>query len=301
MKTSTIAIALAPAAASAQWWGGAPECAQTCLSSAWSSASATAASATGGNGWWPQQSDYCADDKRSNVQDCLAKDCSATPTAVSSYSSLASSLCSAWASCTAAGSTGAQTFTYPGGPVTWGAPGGWSGAGGNGNGPRGGNFGGSGGFGGWGGDSSDSKVWSEWADAYSGSKTWTGGVVTVTGCVGNGSPWFAGPGGGWNNLGGFNGWVGWGKGWSWGSTVTQTVTYTTTLSDGKVSEFTGLATVAAAVSGDLTTSTTLGAATATSTSSDSAGARVGGSSEGGIVTGMMGVALGAVILVAGML
>lgn len=300
MKTSAVAIALAPAAASAQWWGGAPECAQTCLSSAWSSVSATAA-ATGGNGWWPKQSDYCADDKRSNVQDCLAKDCSATPTAVSSYSSLASSLCSAWSSCTAAGSTGVQTITYPGGPVTWGAPGGWSGMGGNVNGPRGGNFGGPGGAGGWGGDSSDSKVWSEWADAYSGSKTWTGGVVTVTGCVGNGSPWFAGPGGGWNNMGGFNGWVGWGKGWHWGSTVTETVTYTTTLSDGKVSEFTGLATVAAAVSGDLTTSTTLGAATSTHTSSDNAGARIGGSSEGGIVTGMMGIALGAVVLVAGML
>lgn len=32
MKTSAVAIALAPAAASAQWWGGAPECAVSWLS-----------------------------------------------------------------------------------------------------------------------------------------------------------------------------------------------------------------------------------------------------------------------------
>ncbi|KAI1854283.1 hypothetical protein JX265_000691 [Neoarthrinium moseri] len=294
MKTSSIAAVLAPSAASAQWWGGAPECAQSCLSSAyWGSASATTSA------YWPAQSEYCASDKGDQVSSCVNAGCASTSTAWASYSSLSSSLCSQWESCTSAGSTGVQTITYPSGSVTWGAPGGWpTGKGGPGNwgGPSG--PGGPGGAGGWAGVEGN-QVWSEWAAAYSGSKTWSGGVVTVTGCVGNGSPWYAGPNGGWNDHGGFNGWVGWGAGWSQGPTVTTTVTYTTTDAQGSESVYTGLATVAAAVSGDITTTQTLGSQTAGPTATHNAAP--GGRAEGSAVTGMMGVALGAVVAVAGML
>ncbi|KAK8024182.1 hypothetical protein PG993_012248 [Apiospora rasikravindrae] len=307
MKTSTMVAVLAPSVASAQWWNGAPECAHTCLSSAY--AAATSASSTSGNNapFWPAQSDYCNSDKGKQISSCLASGCKATPTAVSSYAKLSSSLCSQWAECTSAGSTGIHTVTLPGGPVTWGAPGGW----GPSNGPNGGshNFGpgGNGGFGGnqnWGGNNAQ---WSEWASAYSGSKTWTGGVVTVTGCMNDGSPWFSGPGCGWNDRGGFNGWVGWGNGWKWGATETSTVTITTkdANNNNAVTTFTGLATVAAAISGDLTTSTTIGIATSTGSANGNGAARIGGSpvgaSEGSMVTGMMGIALGAVIVIAGML
>ncbi|KAK8102723.1 hypothetical protein PG984_015869 [Apiospora sp. TS-2023a] len=317
MKTSTVAAVLSPSVASAQWYSGAPQCAQSCLSSAY--AAATSASSTSGNNapYWPAQSDYCNSDKGNQISSCLADGCKATPTAVSSYAKLSSSLCSQWAECTSAGSTGVHTVTLPGGPVTWGAPGGWGpsngpnggshnfGPGGNGNGQNGGGMSQGGGWGGYGGDNAQ---WSEWASAYSGSKTWTGGVVTVTGCMNNGSPWFSGPGCGWNAHGGFNGWVGWGEGWKWGATETSTVTITTTdaKNNNAVTTYTGLATVAAAISGDLTTSTTIGIATSTASSTNGNGAaRIGGSpmgsSEGSMVTGMMGIALGAVIVVAGML
>ncbi|KAK6856801.1 hypothetical protein PG995_006988 [Apiospora arundinis] len=312
MKTSTVVAALAPAVVSADWWGGAPECAQSCLSSAYASATASASSSSNnGAPYWPAQSDYCNSDKGNKISSCMADGCKATPTAVSSYAKLSSSLCSQWASCTAAGSTGVHTVTLPGGPVTWGAPGGW----GPNNGPNGGskNFGGNGGgMGNWGGNGQNggfgnNQQWSEWASAYSGSKTWTGGVVTVTGCMNDGSPWFSGPGCGWNQHGGFNGWVGWGNGWKWGATTTSTVTVTTTdaANNNAVSTFTGLATVAAAISGDLTTSTTIGIATSTGSANGNGAARVGGSpvggSEGSMITGMMGIGLGAVIVIAGML
>ncbi|ORY67387.1 uncharacterized protein BCR38DRAFT_407366 [Pseudomassariella vexata] len=293
MKASTIAAVLAPSAASANWWGGAPECAQSCLSSAWADATATITSAN----YWPAQSDYCDAGKGSSISSCINNGCSTTPTAISSYGSLSASLCSQYASCTSAGSTGVHTITYSAGPVNWGAPGGWNGGKGFGGGP-GGNWGDNknGSDDGWG-AATDGSYWSEWASAYSGSKTWTGGVVTVTGCVGNGSPWFVGPGCGWNGYGGFNGWVGWGAGWSLGPTTTGTVTYTTTNAQGSGSIYTGVATVAAAVSGTITTTSILGAATATG----NAAARVGQGAEGSVVTGMMGVALGAVVAVAGML
>ncbi|KAI1343404.1 hypothetical protein F5Y15DRAFT_427805 [Xylariaceae sp. FL0016] len=314
MKSSTAVAVLAPSAASAQWWGGAPDCAQSCLSSAWNSASVTTSS------WWPSQSEYCDTDKGNSVSSCIDSACTSTSTAFSSYSSMSSSLCSRYESCTSAGSTGVQTLTYSGGPVTWGAPGGW---GGNGNG-NGKNFGGSGGFGNgdgnggpggnggnggqWGGVNStdQSSYWSEWASAYSGSTTWTGGVVTVTGCAFEGSPWFVGPNCGWNGQGGFNGWVGWGSGWSWGPTSTVTATITTTDSAGATTTETGLATVAAAVSGSMTTSTTI-AASSTPTSTDTVDANAaapklrGPGAEGSIVTVLMGVALGAVVAVAGLL
>ncbi|KAH9905278.1 hypothetical protein F4778DRAFT_700078 [Xylariomycetidae sp. FL2044] len=315
MKTSTVAAALVPSSAALEWFDGAPACGRRCLSSAWgtNSASGTVTS------WWPAQSEYCDTDKGNSVADCFNSACASTSTAFSSYSSLSSSLCSQYESCTSAGSTGVQTLTYAGGPVTWAAPGGW---GGNGKARAGAGPGAPGdpgvaaslnaslgGGGQWGGPSGSdySHYWSEWASAAAGSKTWTGGAVTITGCAFQGSPWFVGPDCGWNEEGGFNGWVGWGAGWSWGPTQTQTVTVTTTDSAGQQTTETGLATVALAVSGSLTTSTTLGAlATSTSGSGDgnengAASARLGGGAEGSAVTLLMGFALGAVVLVAGML
>ncbi|KAI1483271.1 hypothetical protein F4774DRAFT_157248 [Daldinia eschscholtzii] len=305
MKASTVAVVLAPTAASAQWWKGAPGCAQSCLSSAWSSPTATVTSD------WPAQSEYCDSDHGSSINSCISSACatSSSSTAFESYSSLSSSLCSRYSECTSAGSTGVRTVTYSAGPVTWAAPGGWGGGSkafgggpfnngnnGNGNGPPNASAISS---------AVDSyrQYWSEWASAFESSRTWTGGVATVTGCAFDGSPWFVGPGCGWNGLGGFNGWVGWGSGWSWGPTTTETVTFTTTDTAGATTTGTGLAAVALAVSGTLTTSTTLGTPTATDAAASVAGApaRMGPGAEGSIVTGMMGVALGAILIVAGML
>ncbi|KAI1778898.1 hypothetical protein F4818DRAFT_232457 [Hypoxylon cercidicola] len=309
MKASTVAAVLAPSAATAQWWKGAPSCAQSCLSTAWESPSGTVTSG------WPAQSSYCDGDAGSSVGACISSACEAasSSTAYESYSQLSGSLCSRYEACTSAGSTGTRTVTYPGGPVTWAAPGGWGtnaalaaaaghpGIGWGGGGPNNNNNLSASDYG---------QYWSEWASAFESSTTWTGGVATVTGCAFDGSPWFVGPGCGWNGFGGFNGWVGWGDGWSWGPTSTQTVTYTTTDSAGATTTATGLAAVALAVSGTLTTSTTLGAPSATE-SAESGAAPAGGGmaaamvgargAEGSIVTGMMGIALGAIVVIAGML
>ncbi|KAI1077841.1 hypothetical protein F5B20DRAFT_592583 [Whalleya microplaca] len=335
MKAGTLAAALAPCSlTSAEWYDGAPECAQSCLSSAYSPTGSGTISS-----WWPAQSTYCDSDAGSSIGACLSAACSDTPTAYASYADLSTSLCSRYASCTAAGSTGVQTITYPSGPVTWAAPGGWSSASISVSGSfstegvqgtQGSQvFSGSGSnqaqateqaqaqaqggskaltVGGgkqppwdaqqWGGPNDSavaSQYWSEWAAA----STWSGGVVTVTGCAFDGSPWFVGPRCGWNDAGGFNGWIGWGEGWSWGPTSTQTVTFTTTDSAGAGFTGTGLATVAMAVSGTLTTSTTLGAiATSTEGKEENAAAPGMMGSEGGIVTGLMAFGLGAVVVVA---
>ncbi|KAI0425015.1 hypothetical protein F5Y09DRAFT_117869 [Xylaria sp. FL1042] len=297
MKFLALAAAI-PVVTAGQWWNGAPECAQSCLSSAWAGPSGTTTS------WWPQQSEYCDEGKGKTIGDCITSACSATETAYTSYSSLSSSLCSRYASCTSAGSTGVQTLTYSGGPVTWAAPGGWGGRFfPSGRGP------GDGAAGQWGGPNGTdySQYWSDWASAYSGSKTWSGGVVTVTGCAFDGSPWFVGPNCGWNGLGGFNGFVGWGSGWSWGPTQTETVTVTTTDANGKTTTETGVGTVAIAVSGTLTTSSIIGVLaeeTGGSSSSDTPNAAhrmTGPGPEGSIVTVFLGLGLGAVLAVAGML
>ncbi|KAI1391976.1 uncharacterized protein F4822DRAFT_111323 [Hypoxylon trugodes] len=303
MKASTLAAVLAPSIASAQWWKGAPSCAQSCLSSAWQSPSSTVTSG------WPAQSAYCdASGTGPSVGSCISSACSSasSTTAYESYSSLSSSLCSRYSDCTSAGSTGVRTVTYSGGSVTWAAPGGWGSKA----------WGGGPGHNGWGSTSGASsgnasatddpyrQYWSEWASAFASSRTWTGGVATVTGCSFDGSPWYVGPGCGWNGLGGFDGWVGWGSGWSWGPTTTQTVTFTTTDSAGATSTGTGLAAVAMAVSGSLTTSTTLGTPSATASGTENAAVRGPGGvtgAEGSVVTGMMGIALGAILVVAGML
>lgn len=203
--------------------------------------------------------------------------------------------------------------------MTWAAPGGWGGrfhgGGGGGNGGNGGfgpgNYGGPGPQ--WGGPngSDTSKYWSDWASAYSGSKTWTGGVVTVTGCAFEGSPWFVGPGCGWNAVGGFNGFVGWGSGWSWGPTSTQTVTVTTTDTSGVQTTQTAVATVALAVSGTLTSTSVIGAlaqpqqtgSTGDDDAEHNAAPRLAGpgGAEGSVVTIFIGVGLGTVLAIAGML
>ncbi|KAI0021362.1 hypothetical protein F4780DRAFT_790243 [Xylariomycetidae sp. FL0641] len=312
MKYATVAAALAPSAVSAQnWWNGAPECAQSCLSSAFSGGSSGSPSATATSStWWPAQSEYCDGDTGSDVGGCISSACSASssPTAYSSYSAMSSSLCSRYASCTSAGSTGVQTITYPGGPVTWAAPGGWGGDDSKGFGGGHGNGGGFGGQQQWGGGmNGSSQYWSDWASAAAASRTWTGGVATVTGCGAfDGSPWFVGPRCGWNAAGGFDGWVGWGSGWSWGptTTVTDAVVTTTDAAGHTTTQTAALATVALAVSGDLTTSTTLAAAAATSTGDDkdsAAAPRFAPAAEGSVVTVFMGVGLGAVVAVAGML
>ncbi|KAI1163939.1 hypothetical protein F5B18DRAFT_297316 [Nemania serpens] len=305
MLYSTLLAAIAPAVVSANWWSGAPECAQSCLSSAWTVTSGTVTS------WWPQQSEYCDAKKGKSVGSCISGACSKTAAAAAftSYSSLSSSLCSRYASCTSAGSTGVHTLTYAGGPVTWAAPGGWGGKYFSGGHVVPGSGGGAGQWGGPNG-SDYSQYWSDWADAYSGSKTWSGGVVTVTGCAFDGSPWFVGPGCGWNGLGGFNGWVGWGQGWSWGPTETQSVTVTTTDSKGNEVVESGVGNVAVAISGTLTTSSLVGVlaqATGSNGEGDSgstpnAAPRLAGPGpEGSIVTILLGVGLGAVVAVASLL
>lgn len=189
--------------------------------------------------------------------------CAATPTAVASYTSLASSLCSRWSSCASAGSTGVYTVAWPltssdATPTSkrqqFGGPGG-SGPGGSGPGGFGGNGGAPGDFGPWG-------------------STFTNPVVTVTGCAFANSPWVGGAGGA-----GWNGWGDWGAGWTW---TTRTATVTTTVTEagsGNVVVSTGLVAVAEAVSGTVTSTTTLTGTAATATATPSTGG--GGSGDGG--------------------
>jgi hypothetical protein len=84
--------------------------------------------------------------------------------------------------------------------------------------------------------------------------------------------------------------------------ATTTVTATTTVS-GSLATITGLATVAQAVSGDYTMTTTLSdaAATVSSTTGNSAAARRFGGRENGLIFGIMALGLGALALVAMML
>ncbi|KAI1110353.1 hypothetical protein F5Y14DRAFT_465713 [Nemania sp. NC0429] len=301
---------MAPAVVSADWWSGAPECAQSCLSSAWTVTSGTVTS------WWPQQSEYCDADKGSSVDSCISGACGSKASgraARTSYGSLSASLCSRYESCTSAGSTGVHTLTYAGGPVTWAAPGGWGGKYFSGGQVVSGSGGGDGQWGGPNG-SDYSRYWTDWASAYSGSETWSGGVVTVTGCSFDGSPWFVGPGCGWNDRGGFDGWVGWGSGWRWGPTETKSVTVTTTDDSGSSVVETGVGSYAVAISGTLTTSSLVGVlaqATGNSDGGDGSGdgslkpnaapRLAGPGPEGSIVTILLGVGLGAVVAVAGFL
>lgn len=225
----------------------------------------------------------------------MTASCAATPTAVASYTSLASSLCSKWSSCASAGSTGVYTVAWPltssdagtptskrqqfGGPGDGGGPG-FGGGNGGGNGGPGADFG-------------------PWGS------TFINPVVTVTGCAFAGSPWVGGAGGA-----GWNGWGDWGAGWTW---TTRTATVTTTVTEsGNVIVSTGLVAVAEAVSGSVTSTTTLtgtNAATATPATSSSGGngdgdqmsgaapgARGGLDNRGLVVVGAVVGVVGGVIL-----
>lgn len=272
MKTSTMSAILAPAAlANAQWWGGAPECAQNCFSSFWSSESN-----------WPAATSYCgANNNGASVASCFNSACSATPTAVASYSSLTSSLCDRWASCSSAGSTGVYTVNLPAFTGTY--PGGNFGPGGRG-GPGGGPWGGKGG-----GDN--------WDDA---SKTWTGGAYTVTGCEWDGSPWAGGPWGYGGSGQGDSPWAPWGKDWKW-STATQTITQVLTVTNGGVTALTtsiGPATVALAVSGDTTQTSIIAAGAAASPTGSGAASGPGSDS---LALKVVGSLLGGFVVVAGLL
>jgi hypothetical protein len=117
MKNIVISAFLGHAAlAHAQWWDGAPDCAHDCFSSWWSSSTA-----------WPAPTSYCSASQGASVSSCLKEACSATPTAVTSYSSLSSSLCSQWSSCSSAGSTGVYTISAPAFTGNWNGPGNWGG------------------------------------------------------------------------------------------------------------------------------------------------------------------------------
>ncbi|KAK3310286.1 uncharacterized protein B0T15DRAFT_546814 [Chaetomium strumarium] len=188
----------------------------------------------------------------------------------------------------AVGSTGVHTVTAPAFTGDWHGPGRY------GNGPPGD----------WDGDGHDDRT--EWER---GTRTWSGGVYTVTGCEWNGNPWAGGPGG-WG-AGGVAGspWGPWGSGWKW-STLTQTITQVVTVTNPAgvtVSTSVGLAAVAQAVSGDLTSTSVIGAVDATSTGAGggSSGAAGGGGagtgSSGTLGIKVMGAVLGGVVVIAALL
>lgn len=86
------------------WWGAAPECAQSCLSSVYEE-EATITS-------WPGPDHFCTATAVAPLSSCLSESCTATPTAWTSLSSLSESLCSVYASCTS-DSTAVFTLTRP--------------------------------------------------------------------------------------------------------------------------------------------------------------------------------------------
>ncbi|KAL2016295.1 hypothetical protein VTK56DRAFT_3894 [Thermocarpiscus australiensis] len=275
MKTSVVTAVLAPAVvAHAQWWGGAPECAHECFSSYWSSAAN-----------WPAPTSYCNAKPGASVSKCINSACEATPTAITSYSSLSASLCSRWSSCSSAGATGVYTISAPAFTGAWG-PGKYGGGG-----P-------------WHGNNADSDNDND-DDCDEWTRTWTGGVYTVTGCEWNGNPWAGGPGG-WGPGGagvGWGPWAPWGKDWKW-STHTQTITRVVTVtSDGGVTAYStsvGLATVAEAVSGDVTT-TSLVTAQTSPTSGPQGGAAAPAGRDGALGVKVMGALLAGFVAVAGFL
>ena len=190
---------------------------------------------------------------------------------MASYSSLSSSLCAQWSSCATAGSTGVYTYTVP--AFT-----------GTGMGPH------------HGGD-----------DHGHGTHTWTGGVYTVTGCEWDGSPWAGGPGG-WGGGGGPHGggpgygpWGQWGNAWSWTTRTLPTVTATVTVGSGVASVITAPATVAVAVSGDVSSTTTLGVFGAAVTNPAGGNDAAGSGLREDAAVKVVGVALGAVAVVVAML
>jgi len=288
MKSSTLAAILAPAVVLARgpWWDGAPNCAQDCFASYWSSSEK-----------WPEPTNYCGVTQAASAADCINRSCSATPTAYTSYSSLASSLCSRWSSCSAAGSTAVQTITAPGVTVSWGPDNDKRAAAPtpppaaakmmqrrdrNGRDDDDDDW--------WG----DDDNWGKWG----GTEVWSGGVYTVTGCAWNGSPWAGGP----------YGWGIWGSPWGfWGddvtwTTKTATITQVATITDNGnaiVTTSIGIATVAQAVNGGQTTQSIVNAAeesgAAASPSSTGNAAAGGRGEQAAYGVQVMGAVLGAVV------
>ncbi|KAK4248856.1 hypothetical protein C7999DRAFT_39984 [Corynascus novoguineensis] len=294
MKNIAISVLLGHAALAQAdaWWEGAPECAHDCFNSWWSSASA-----------WPAPTSYCSASQGASVSNCLRTACSATPTAAVSYSSLSSSLCSRWSSCSSAGATGVYTVSAPAITGDWPGPGRW---------PRrpddhrdddddhdhdhdhDDNDGNDDWDWDWDRDDRDDHDRDDrddWDDIFDDNdhddddddlddfrsrwsqftRTWTGGTYTVTGCEWDGNVWAGGPGG--YGAGGVAGspWGPWGSGWSQ-TTVTQTITrvVTVAVSSGSggaptssLSTSVGLGAVVLAVSGDVTSTSIVGAAVET--------------------------------------
>ncbi|KAL2122087.1 hypothetical protein VTJ04DRAFT_2542 [Mycothermus thermophilus] len=240
MTTTKLALlGLAAVVAHARWWDGAPDCAQPCFSSHWSPTSD-----------WPAPTTYCAaagDSAGAAVSDCLNTACSETPSAVASYASLSSSLCARWSACSAEGLTGTYTITapaftgtaFPGYSRTRTRTRTYT------------DIGSSGGR--WDPDDDDhDDLWDwDWDDDWwsdhwrTGDKgdhhgwrpwtrTWTGGVYTVTGCEWNGNVWADGGPGGCPPDGrrGCSPWGPWGRNWTFhttSTTLTQYITNTYTL------------------------------------------------------------------------
>lgn len=275
MKATTVAVVLAPAAvANAQWFGGAPACASSCMSSAWNSANS-----------WPTATSFCATATPS-VASCVSAACAATPTAWSSFSSMSSSLCGQWSSCTSSGTDAVRTVTATGG--TWG--GGWFNDANR----------------GW--DDASRQQWEDkfkskfgegWKTAAGGPGNWkrdfpaggpkaltSGQVYTVTGCDWNDGYW-----GGFGWGAGFGGPWGWGNGWTAQATSTGLVTRTIT-TNGAVITTTEAATIGVAVSGSVTTTSTFGFAQAQATGTSDAGrlAANGVKVVGAVLGGVVGVA-----------
>ncbi|TLD21942.1 hypothetical protein PspLS_07867 [Pyricularia sp. CBS 133598] len=274
MKVATITAILAPAAvANAEWWGGAPGCAATCMSQAWNDANS-----------WPSATSFCASYPTPTVAACVEVACAATPTAWSSFSAMSSNVCSQWSSCTNAGPNNVRTITATGG--TWG--------------------------GGWFNDAArgwDDASRKEWEDKWKsrggpggpfpwkrdgpghfgpgGPKALTSGqVYTVTGCDWNDGYW-----GGFGWGAGFGGPWGMGTGWTALATSTGLVTRTIT-TNGAVFTTTEAATIGVAVSGGVTTTSTFGFAQAQATGTSDAG-RVSANGVkivGAVLGGVVGVA-----------
>lgn len=134
-------------------------------------------------------------------------------------------------------------------------------------------------------------VWGSW----SGTKTWTSGVYTVTGCQWDGSPWAGGPYGSGGN--GNGPWGQWGNAWTW-TTQTATVTQTIT-SGGSTYTTTGPAVVAIAGSGDVKSTTILSAVNAAVSSTNNN--RAPQPTAHNVVFKVMGAALGTVVAIVAML
>jgi hypothetical protein len=186
-------------------------------------------------------------------------------------------------------------FTGAWGPGKYGGPGGPHGPGGR-----------WGGYGGGGGQNAqdvdgdgdiDSDDWSSY------TRTWTGGVYTVTGCEWNGNVWAGGPGG-WGpggNNGGGGPWAPWGRGWAWKTETVDTVTAVITGSAGSLSTSVGPATVAYGSSGSLTTTSLVTAAQAQRTDPPVQQGAAAAPADAALGVKAVGVALGGVLVVVGLL